>query len=311
VWSESLQPHTERSSRPGSEPSSVEVDVYVWCYALLVVHARKEVLLWKWQRKKLRKPAEPVLPGMWLLKLGGGDPHLCYVVQQSKPEMSGKIRHAQQSRLTCQHWQPICCAPLQHPWRTLLCQVKSCRWTHNQSQIWVDKNIQQSKNRVSPLHFWPTYLACKQLAWQTDDHLMASFSTTTWKAGTRKIKPICISIKQKMMGCCGISWTVCKSFAPHSIQITTPAPYHSIFYRPDALPDAQPTVLIHIWAFHTHNSFGRWQKFCCCQSSCVERLAIISAAGHELQPLQARTERTYVQATVDHCALWLICFRVP
>ena len=38
---ESLQPHTERSSRPGSEPSSVHADVYVWRYALLVVHARK------------------------------------------------------------------------------------------------------------------------------------------------------------------------------------------------------------------------------------------------------------------------------
>ena len=40
--SESLQPHTERSSRSGSEPSSVEADVYVWHYAFLVVHARKE-----------------------------------------------------------------------------------------------------------------------------------------------------------------------------------------------------------------------------------------------------------------------------
>ena len=40
----------------------------------------------------------------------------------------------------------------------------------------------------------------------------------------------------------------------------------------------------------THNSFG--DKFFSCRSSCVERLAIISAAGHELQPLQACTERT-------------------
>jgi len=39
---ERLQPHTERSSRPGPEPPSVEADVHVWwCYALLVVHARK------------------------------------------------------------------------------------------------------------------------------------------------------------------------------------------------------------------------------------------------------------------------------
>ena len=39
---ESLQPHTERSSRPGPEPSSVEADVYVWHYTLLVVHVRKK-----------------------------------------------------------------------------------------------------------------------------------------------------------------------------------------------------------------------------------------------------------------------------
>jgi len=39
---ESLQPHTERSSQSGSEPPSVEADVYVSRYALLVVHVRKE-----------------------------------------------------------------------------------------------------------------------------------------------------------------------------------------------------------------------------------------------------------------------------
>jgi len=42
VRSESLQPHTERSSRPGPELPSVEADVYVWRYALLVVQARKK-----------------------------------------------------------------------------------------------------------------------------------------------------------------------------------------------------------------------------------------------------------------------------
>jgi len=42
VRPESLQPHTEWSGRPGSEPPSVEAFVYTWRYALLVVHARKE-----------------------------------------------------------------------------------------------------------------------------------------------------------------------------------------------------------------------------------------------------------------------------
>ena len=39
----------------------------------------------------------------------------------------------------------------------------------------------------------------------------------------------------------GISWAICK-FAPRSRQITTPAPHHSVFYRPDSLPAAQPTA---------------------------------------------------------------------
>ena len=39
----------------------------------------------------------------------------------------------------------------------------------------------------------------------------------------------------------GISWAICKS-APRSRQITTPAPHHSVFYRPGVFPAAQPTA---------------------------------------------------------------------
>ena len=42
----------------------------------------------------------------------------------------------------------------------------------------------------------------------------------------------------------GISWAICKS-ALCSRQITMPAPHHSVFYRPDALPAAQPTASKH------------------------------------------------------------------
>ena len=37
---------------------------------------------------------------------------------------------------------------------------------------------------------------------------------------------------------------ICKS-APRSRQITMPAPHHSVYYRPDALPAAQPTASKH------------------------------------------------------------------
>jgi len=42
----------------------------------------------------------------------------------------------------------------------------------------------------------------------------------------------------------GISWAIRMS-APRSRQITTPAPHHLVFYRPDALPATQPTAPKH------------------------------------------------------------------
>jgi len=46
--------------------------------------------------------------------------------------------------------------------------------------------------------------------------------------GTRKVKPIWILLKQETVSGSGISWAVCKS-APHSRQITTPAPTTQFF----------------------------------------------------------------------------------
>ena len=63
-------------------------------------------------------------------------------------------------------------------------------------------------------------------------------------AGTRKVKPVWILLKQETVSGSGISLAICKS-APRSRQITMPAPRCSVFYRPDALPAAQPTVSKH------------------------------------------------------------------
>ena len=63
-------------------------------------------------------------------------------------------------------------------------------------------------------------------------------------AGTRNIKPIWILLKQETVSGSGIRWAICKS-APCSKEITMPAPHRSVFYRPDALPAAQPTVSKH------------------------------------------------------------------
>jgi len=48
-----------------------------------------------------------------------------------------------------------------------------------------------------------------------------------------------------VLGSSGMSWIICKQSAPRFRQMTTPTPHHSIFYRPIASLDAQPTMLEH------------------------------------------------------------------
>ena len=56
--------------------------------------------------------------------------------------------------------------------------------------------------------------------------------------------PIWILLKQETVSGSVISWAICKS-APCCRQITMPVPHHSVFYRPAALPAAQPTASKH------------------------------------------------------------------
>ena len=71
------------------------------------------------------------------------------------------------------------------------------------------------------------------------------FSRTTWTSQYQKGKPVWIQRRQELMGFWNgsrISWTTCKQSAPRSRQITTQTPHHSIFFRPDPLPDAQKHI---------------------------------------------------------------------
>jgi len=78
----------------------------------------------------------------------------------------------------------------------------------------------------------------------THTRLTALFPGLPGWAGTTEVKPIWILLDQEAVSGSGISWAVCKS-APRSRQITMPVPHHSVFYRPDALPVAQPTASKH------------------------------------------------------------------
>ena len=77
-----------------------------------------------------------------------------------------------------------------------------------------------------------------QLTTNTD-----TLSRTTQVSQYQKVKPIWILLKQETVSGSDISWVMFKS-APRSRQITMPAP-NSVFYRPGALPAAQPTASKH------------------------------------------------------------------
>jgi len=84
-------------------------------------------------------------------------------------------------------------------------------------------------------------MTLKQLLLQLQPHPFNSlFSRTTWVNQHQKGKPFWILMKQEMMGGSGVTWMICKSFVPHSRQITTPIPHHSSFVQA-RYPSYHPT----------------------------------------------------------------------
>jgi len=127
---------------------------------------------------------------------------------------------------------------------------------------------------------------CSAILINTHTRLTALFPGLPGWAGTRKVKPIWILLEQEPASVSGISWAICKS-APHSRQITTPAPGHrSVFYRPDALPAAQPTASKH---WRPNNNQTHW-------ISCKHRRQI----HHDAAKM--------IQHAVEITTWWLDCY---
>jgi len=55
------------------------------------------------------------------------------------------------------------------------------------------------------------------------------FSRTTWYQRGKTNLDVNKARDDGILGCSGISWTICKPSAPHSRQMTTPTPHQSIF----------------------------------------------------------------------------------
>jgi len=87
-------------------------------------------------------------------------------------------------------------------------------------------------------------LLARSYSERPSSELAAYYSTAGKNVENLKVKQIWILLEQVTMSDSGISSVVCKS-APRPRQITTPAPYHSVFYRPNVIPAAQPTAIKH------------------------------------------------------------------
>jgi len=113
-------------------------------------------------------------------------------------------------------------------------------------------------------------------------------SGTTGVSRYHKGKTIWILLKQEAVSGSGIVWAICKP-APRSRQITMPAPHHSVFYRPDALPAAQPTASKH-WRH------GHFTYYYICTNIAVNFLE----KGNEI----AVMSRTEVACVTLHAVIW-------
>ena len=104
-----------------------------------------------------------------------------------------------------------------------------CHWSVIERRISLTVLLQLNYNRFTSLLFrWPAIDFLQYRHTYTYTRLTALFPSLPGWAGTRKVKPVWILLKQETVSGSGISWTICKS-APHSRQITTSAPHHSFF----------------------------------------------------------------------------------
>ena len=94
------------------------------------------------------------------------------------------------------------------------------------------QSLYRKQNRYNKLTTTTTTTIILQLFW--------NLSGTTQVSWYQKGKTKLDLLEQEIVSGSGICWAICKSDLTPA-QITTPVPNHS-FYRPDALPAAQPTA---------------------------------------------------------------------
>ena len=105
-------------------------------------------------------------------------------------------------------------------------------------------------------------------------------------AGTRKVKPVWILLKQETVSGSGISWAICKS-APRSRQVTTPASHRSVFTGriPFLSPNQQRQST-------NNDNNNNWPKRACADSE--------TSASHLTSACRSRVDRSQSTGHADN-----------
>ena len=103
-------------------------------------------------------------------------------------------------------------------------------------------------------------------------------------ASTRKVnqegKTNLDSLEQETVSGSGVSWAICKP-APWPKHTTTPASHQSVFYRPNALPAAQPSASKHSRNKWTHAPLFNQSNLCCFRDILKQQTSKMAAVNEK------------------------------
>ena len=125
-------------------------------------------------------------------------------------------------------------------WRLTLLSTLSLSCLTTSMTACIESTLSLSNVCLQYLVYWHwPWRQRKRKHTHTHTRVTALFPGLPGWAGTRKVKPIWILLKQETVSGSGISWAICKS-ASRSRQITMPVPQHSSFLQAGC-PSCRPT----------------------------------------------------------------------